>query len=69
MKRIQGVEYRGGRGEAPRARCFPQGDEREVESNDRCGEASACCVVMMAATRQPMSGPDPVFFFTPLGGV
>ena len=51
-----------------RLQCFPRGDEREVESNGGCGEASARYVVVVPTARQPTSGSDPVFF-TPSGRV
>ena len=37
---------------------FLRGDESEVDSNGRCGEAAACCVVVVLTARLPARGLD-----------
>ena len=37
---------------------FLRGDESEVDSNGRCGEAAACCVIVVLTARLPARGLD-----------
>jgi hypothetical protein len=58
------MAYCGGCGEA--LRCLLRGvfcEATRVESNGGCGEAPACCVIMVATARQPAKGSDLVLSF------